>query len=376
MFLSGVFGLKKTTDRFGFYLVIVIAHLACFSLLFPGQGWSKVTGVCSNCHTMHNSQNGTEVVPGGPMENLLTDNCVGCHSNTSSSDTIVDLNGSQIPIVYNTVPPTNPLAGGNFYWVVNNGDAYGHNVRGISSQDADLSWAPGSVGCLDSCHESLTLTDEETHDNMKNGCRGCHQGVKHHGTDPPSGQPVTAEGGWYRFLSAPDSHDGIGGAPVYGIEDTNWEQSADKDNHNTYYGGNGADNESPESIGKFCAGCHYNFHSPGFATTFRGNDNGGGGNPWLRHPADASLPSTGEYTSYTEYDPVIPVGRPEKDGALVSVDKSLVRPGTDKVICMSCHRAHGSPYPDILRWNYDEMNAGGVDSGGCFKCHSAKDGTP
>lgn len=47
------------------------------------------------------------------------------------------------------------------------------------------------------------------------------------------------------------------------------------------------------------------------------------------------------------------------------------------VFCLSCHRAHGSPYPDMLRFDYSEMQAGGggATGTGCFKCHSAKDGS-
>ncbi|WP_156469437.1 hypothetical protein [Candidatus Desulfofervidus auxilii] len=58
---------------------------------------AKVTGVCSNCHTMHNSQDGQPVVKFGgwdpsngqqtgsisdePQEYLLISNCIGCHTN-------------------------------------------------------------------------------------------------------------------------------------------------------------------------------------------------------------------------------------------------------------------------------------------------------
>ena len=74
-----------------------------------------------------------------------------------TANTIITSGDARIPIVFNTQVPTNPLAGGNFYWVVNNGDVYGHNVRGLSSQDGNLAAAPGSVGCAATCHTSLTL---------------------------------------------------------------------------------------------------------------------------------------------------------------------------------------------------------------------------
>jgi hypothetical protein len=43
------------------------------------------------------------------------------------------------------------------------------------------------------------------------------------------------------------------------------------------------------------------------------------------------------------------------------------------VMCLSCHRPHGSPYKDILRRDYDLMIANDSSkSGGCFTCHSYK----
>lgn len=45
-------------------------------------------------------------------------------------------------------------------------------------------------------------------------------------------------------------------------------------------------------------------------------------------------------------------------------------------MCLSCHRVHGSEYPDILRWDYSKMIAGdpGDEEGnGCFVCHTTKD---
>jgi predicted CXXCH cytochrome family protein len=47
------------------------------------------------------------------------------------------------------------------------------------------------------------------------------------------------------------------------------------------------------------------------------------------------------------------------------------------VLCLSCHRAHGSAHDDLLRWDYAGMQAGttGAEAGsGCFICHTTKDG--
>ena len=384
-------------------LLLLLFLISFFS--FAQQAVGQVKGQCSTCHTMHNSQNnskmvymgtsgatawagwnGSAVLQGGtaapsPQASLLVSDCVGCHTSTTG-DTIITIGSTRVPIVFNTGGyPANPLAGGNFYRVAQSGgDAYGHNVRGISAQDGALITlgAPGTVGCSNSCHVTLTLTDAQTDGQRKNGCQGCHQSVKHHGSDP-AGSPVGAAGGYYRFLSAPPGHDMVGGGGVHGIEDPNWEQNPTASNHNAYYGGTGADDEDPESIGKFCAGCHYNFHSPGFVTTMWGTDNGGGVNPWFRHPADYAIPNSGEYLNYTVYSPTVPIARPESSLTGGVGYSSTVRPGTDKVFCLSCHRAHGSQYSDMLRWSYSMMVPGTTGAGagtGCFVCHSDKDDVP
>ena len=56
------------------------------TLLITASSHAKVTGECSNCHTMHNSQNGTNVDPNGPNETLLiVTDCLGCHAAADGS---------------------------------------------------------------------------------------------------------------------------------------------------------------------------------------------------------------------------------------------------------------------------------------------------
>ncbi len=216
-----------------------------------------------------------------------------------------------------------------------------------------------------SCHGSLAIERTTELNFGPNGCQGCHQEPKHHGT----GAPNTEEVGWYRFLSghawlAP----GLDVA-VKGVEDPDWEQSPSS-GHNRYTGftdyylgvaGGIAGLGETNSITAFCSGCHSRFHS---AMTYAGSMV----SPWLRHPSDAALPTTGEYGDYdpvTNYDPEVPVAwvNPE----LPVRDEAVV-------MCLSCHTAHGSEYPDMLRWDYSNMVAnGGANNSGCFKCHSSKD---
>ncbi len=355
---------KYATGKYGVLLIACCSVAAVFTV---DHARAMVTGSCSNCHTMHNSQDGTSL-SSQPQNYLLADDCVGCHS-SSGPDTIVTLGSTRIPIVFNTTAyPAQPLAGGNFYKVSLGGaenDIYGHNVWGISGEDANLSLAPGqTANCSGSCHVSLATDPALTYGNGIwgwNGCTGCHQSTKHHGVSPASGSPETLESGWYRFLSGHDPN-----TTVYGIEDPDWEHnpSAGQNKYQGvdyyYFGINGMGLGIVHSMTGFCQGCHTSFHSR--------MSYGGSVSPWIVHPTDYALPTSGEYADYdpvNNYDPSVPVAW---------VDPSVPVREEAVVMCLSCHRAHGSEYPDMLRWDYDTIIAnGGANSTGCFKCHSLKD---
>ena len=222
-----------------------------------------------------------------------------------------------------------------------------------------INGAPGDVGhatsCNDSCHATLFNPVDEVE--LATGCEGCHLDTKHHATQQTTGDPALEANGYFRFLSGHN-----GGLGVHGIEAENWELNANATNHNEYLG-ESASGITDHTMTAYCVGCHGHFHSQ--------KD---GNNKWIRHPSDGVLPTTGEYAAYTLYDPSTPVARPDLL-AIGSADQ--VRPGTDMVMCLSCHRAHGSPYPDMLRWSYTGMVAGGGSNvgntgAGCMKCHSEK----
>jgi predicted CXXCH cytochrome family protein len=330
---------------------IVAPALFVLCCLAASAAQAKVSGSCSNCHTMHNSQNGGATVTSGNGSTLLVADCVGCHS-SNTAETVID----GTPIVFNAVPPTNPLAGGNFYWVSQGGsanDVFGHNVWGISGVDNNITpteGAPGrngGPGCANSCHNSLALSPTLSSFG-KNGCQGCHTEVAHHNDDKP----------WFRFLKG-HMHDD---AYAIGIEAPGWEQNAATDpaDRNIYLGADAATLDYSWGTGlrtvhttsAFCAGCHADFH-----------EEMGVASPWLRHPNDILLPTSGEYgaydpvTSYSNEAPVayLNINAPTRAEAVVS--------------CLSCHRAHGSDQPDMLRWDYTNMAAGT----GCYVCHTTKD---
>jgi len=363
-------------------LTIMLAAAALVTV-FCGSAVAKVTGPCSGCHTMHNSQDGSHMILNTDIDGdvindpdrggypaLTRGTCVGCHTGDVKEG--IDKN---IPFVNSASDPGETyLAGGNFYWVAQpGGSAKGHNVKGIPgmTEDAVLELAPGAeTGCADSCHTSLFPLPTSSN-KLDTGCQGCHLAPKHHALQQAAGAPALKVNGFFRFLSQHSLE--AQGVPVHGvegIEDDDWQYTNDANDHNEYLGlvnensddeyNGGFNNIGGNTMTAYCTGCHGDFH-----VQQDGNAN------WIRHPSDAVLPDTGEYLGYTIYDPIAPVARE----SLTSVS-GTVTPGTDMVMCLSCHRAHGSPFDDLLRWDYADMVAGDISkTGGCFVCHTTKNGS-
>jgi hypothetical protein len=358
----------------------IFPGILSLGLVAPALCAAALQGECSNCHTMHNSQQGSlvafsrnssgqQVLREQAFDMLLKTDCVGCHSQPGS-ETIVTTGQTRTPIVFNLTAPIYPpdgsassvLAGGNFHWAVSKGDPYAHNVFGISGEDPRFQTAPGGVPISDPCavcHKTLATP--------QGGCSGCHVS-QHHAAGP--GVVAGRKQGWYRFLGSVMLRSGQS-APlaegVTGIEDPDWEQNPLPNRHNTYQGATTTSVSYLDtgSINQKCAGCHGRFHSGTAANSV-----------WIRHPVDVAIPGSGEFTGFTTYNPLVPVARPNVSDA--DANFSSISRGSDLVSCISCHRPHGSPYPAMLRWDYRDWP--GIDSytgkaavNGCAVCHTAKD---
>ncbi len=365
--------------------IFIALLIVSYMLIVYINAHAKVSGPCVNCHTMRNSQNGTAVTSGGPYTVLLVNDCLGCHSATGADTWQDSVTGA--PIVYNiNDAPTygvgnHGLAGGNFYWVRTDdtnhtNDTKGHNIFSDNPDD-NLTVAPGDPGRLgcggtNSCHSNISGTITWTID--RQGCTKCHMmndagktSGFHHADDDNTvvGSDIDDTDGFYRFLTGHVAGIGHG---VSGIEDTDWQKTYGASDHNEYLGNETAlgSNVAFSALGHtmtgFCCGCHGNFHV---------QQTGGA---WIRHPSDAVIPNSGEYSAYTTYDPQVPVARPDLSDW--TEPSSTITLAQDMVMCLSCHRPHGSPYPDMLRWDYSTMVAGEGGSGGCFTCHSQKNQAP
>ena len=357
-----------------------------------GLAQAKVSGQCSNCHTMHNSQNGTDVVTGGPYRTLLkASNCLGCHSDSNSAP-------SGTPIVKHSSDPNyvfgssrgSTLAGGDFYYVTL-GDAKVHNVDELNNTDDVLSAPPGYVNNRDYGRGNSTWPTNQAVTCA--GTYGCHgdpayrdpfasiSGAHHKNIDRTGNTATNGVYDSYRFLLG-----------ILGTEDSNYEGNGtlSKSQHNGYYAVERSSVNSytvtaqeKGSINYLCGQCHGDFHAQvDYDSTV--------GSPWIRHPTDYDMNNvkTGEYGNYPgagngtslwngnygiaavgDYFPDVPVG--SSDGLVKS--QVLQNAGDAIVLCLSCHKAHGSPYDDLLRWDYTACTAGTQNANcGCFACHTSK----
>lgn len=331
---------------------------------------AKVDGPCSDCHTMHNSQNNSLVNSSGTNGSLLNNDCVGCHTGSNTQ-------GATTPFVHDTAAVTygasgtegNTLAGGTFKFVAAL-DYKGHNVSGIANIDGTLAAPPGFDNGRAAADGTTpgggSWTTQQITCAGTYGCHGTHDTTNqyeaisggHHQNS--QGVAITAPGttpaGGYRML--------VG---IAGFEDPEWEFTPTTTLHNQYKGVDNAGQSSDTStISYFCSQCHGQFHNPSSNLT------SAGGSPWLRHPTDYDMGNTdvdSEYRGYggigNPYLPATPVGSADVTSVKSSagfVDDSAI------VTCLSCHRAHGSDYYKAMRWGYAESSSGGL----CSNCHTSK----
>lgn len=392
---------------------VLLSIALSLALICSGTSvWAGVSGECSDCHTMHNSQNGTfdQTLEGtslsdGPSRALTKGDCVGCHTGTNDgTNNIPYVQGSGAVYTSADGSSGNTLAGGSFYFLQTKGDASGHNVYNLDvtadTTDAAIGETPpGWDQSVTSSNEDLGTiapTDSDTWSSQLTcaGTYGCHGPHKadddfediagaHHGDDSVINGSSAAKS--YRFLNG-----------IIGYEDSDWEYQPTANARNAYHGEDRTTVDGPsdtKTISYFCATCHGNFHNGSEINYYQNStDTAVGTNPWLRHPSDYDMANTAtdsEYRNYNDGGTAYSVEAPVAFDLGTSVDSdtyTLAAPfsGTDTAIvtCISCHRAHGSPYADLLRWDYnsdtDSMEAASGatadNNTGCFVCHTTKDG--
>ena len=329
-------------------LTVLIAASALI-VGFSCPAAAAVSGQCSNCHTMHDSQGAAAMATGGPHASLLLADCLGCHT-TSGSDPLDDSNS--YPYVSSTgdsFTDDNCLAGGFFPSTMGTGDNADDHHGVSASQTNDPAGYDGSfytggangLGCAGS-----------------NGCHGNETDVSD--MEAISGEHHTSSGA-YRMLY-------VDGDPVESSGAVDYEEliiktpatspvtSGGGQNVNIYCAGTAT--ASYVTISALCAKCHGDFH--GTANTQSGSD-------WIRHPTENAI-STSWAIGALAYSPD---GADYKNNP-VGYDNATIDLDEKRVVCMSCHRAHGTENADLLRWDYSTQSAGSALEYGCLGCHDTQ----
>ena len=374
--------------------VVLFSPLVCLA--------GMTSGKCVDCHTMHDSQDNSALARAGifgalsgPQDMLLKLDCIACHTGTNTGATDVspyespfvdDSSGAVIYMNTGTEIGANTLAGGTFYWVRTDSDAMGHNVNQLTGADTGrFTKVPG-----DPATDYFFLECA--------GTNGCH-GDRSAGNDVPI---VAMKGShhnndhtiWKDGTTLPKSYRFLNGIQGYGSSKYEYPGATTltRNEHNRYFGKVRNDQSDPAApdfqansvngtISGFCALCHQDFHN--------GNNSLGifGSGVWIRHPTDYDMSdsvSSKEYLDYNfkvmgttggqrYYNVVAPLSTAVKN----TTPQEFVFTGSNNdaiVMCISCHRAHGSEFHSALRWNYRDWPSSASKSyDGCSICHATKD---
>lgn len=385
------------TMRFSPVVGLAVA-LGLAGFLRPAAAPAQMQSRCDNCHTMHNSQ-ANQPMGSGPFEVLLRMDCIACHTgiNTGAPNAtpyVFDASAGGPMYPDATAGTTgNTLAGGNFYWVGQGFDHTGHDVAGIALSGTNLPPGVGPVNPLSGVSQIRCAGAYGCHGNLDEEIPIRAMRHTHHFNDKTVWKDGSTVADSYRFLL---------GVQGFGVAD--YEYRPTNTNHNKYWGMDRSDETQPAddptvshggTISAQCARCHEYFHHgpntlaptaiqvPGGGT---GLDPGTG--VWIRHPVDYDMTKanrgsylTSEYIQYNypnedggnpEYSVIAPLAIGGAENMNTTVQSVITFAGNDAIImCISCHRAHGTPYASAMRWDYRGWPAAGFD--GCSICHSTKD---
>ncbi len=159
------------------------------------------------------------------------------------------------------------------------------------------------------------------------------------GLTPPGGAPLTQ----FNCLSCHDAHDNGNYRNLKKkINDyvTLVEANGDPDYRaNVYISG----------INDFCGACHEKFNN-------MSNSSGAGG--WVQHPVGINISGA----NHADFDYWSRLTRKVTQAEYPSGNSDDIYGA--QLFCLSCHRAHASPYKEALRWDHAKKPQG------CLECHT------
>ena len=353
--------------RIGF--IVFAAALITFGL--SGMAFAFHSGgvaECMGCHNIHDAKSTSSLL----IASDVTSTCANASCHGSASPGSYHMATSTMGA---GVPPGNLTPGGDFGWLLKTytysprsgtttteaGERHGHNIVGADLgyvADATNTTAPG--GTMDatqfscnSCHDQhgkLRRLSDGTF--ATTGAPTIASGSYNNSPVPAAGQAVGA----YRLLRGPGSSSGSGGttfsAVFNAIAPSTYNRSEAVTPTRVAYGA---------GISDWCATCHPDMHT---ATSSK-----------MTHPVNQTLGTdvAANYNSYkgsgvttgitvaNSFDSIVPFQRDNLSGivgyatlqseAVINGSVSTGPATSDRVMCLSCHRAHASGWEFMGRWN-------------------------
>lgn len=366
-----------------FLAIIITLTLQGTAFAFHDGGVAS----CEGCHTMHNSLELKGMItaggPGNPSASHIYllkgvdagSTCLNCHATGGPAPDQHHIATYPAPLTGS--PPTQYTPGGDFGWLkkeytwvssegmttgTSRGERHGHNIIAADFgfvQDSTQLVSPGGsypaekLSCV-SCH------DPHGRWRVTNGTTGAIA-VSKVGTkvlpiigSGSYGDLPTATGavGVYRLLGGKGYYPRSAGVDnaftqqaFIAVAPTNYNRTEEASDTRVAYG---------KDVSLWCANCHFEMHD------------GASGNPV--HPVGAQLGPSGYDQNYNAY---VKTGNltgnsstaftsmvPFQSDSLV--DLTILKNATistagpaynDKVMCLTCHRAHATGWDSSTRWN-------------------------
>jgi hypothetical protein len=340
--------------KINLFLGLLAAVLLCLGFGVTAQAFHD-GGVahCDGCHTMHNSEDGVSIIDGGTPG--VTGDSLTKGTDPSSTCLVCHEGSGSYHILSPTATITNLTPGGDFQWlkktftwtvrgnpVTRRGESFGHNVIAADYglvQDSVLDKAPGGefqsawLACS-SCHDPHGKKVDKVGPITESGSYGA--------------QPTaTTDVGNYRILAD------IGYMPGPGVQYNVRPPIArtgrfvpESDAAHTDFG---------KGMSEWCATCHTKFLAAGKGVHKHPAANTatlGQGNIAQNYNAYVA---TGDLTNTADkaYDFFVPFER--QVASTDDLDETTTEGpnNNSNVMCLSCHRAHVSAFPNAGRWDFE-----------------------
>lgn len=331
---------------------------------------------CEGCHSMHSPKRGGSFLLVGTD---ASSTCLSCHQSASATGPSSYYISTPDTKLTAGLSPLQRTPGGDFGWLKKTYN-YSFTSGGVTTNYTETGAGHNTVAVdfgytVDSRN---TLAPGGTFPSSQLSCASCHDPHGRgrrlpDGTYVTTGAPIIGSGS-YDTSANPAAGEAVGiysllGSPAYSgagfrtypiaVAPATYNRSEAVTQTRTAYGHTGSN-----TWGNWCASCHPGMHSTGNYV----------------HPVDASLTpaiadnynkyvKSGDMTgsSATAFLSLIPFAENTGDFTVLKShaknnDSFLSGPAnSDKVMCLSCHRAHASGFAHALRFDqgYEFMTFGG-----------------